>query len=81
MVEFGKKIYPKKKKVGLEKAPTFVKGPYWSISLLNDKYVFEYLSGSHGGGVKRCIVTKEDFEAVKSEEMTEYDLALKYDLS
>ncbi|MCG7630349.1 hypothetical protein MHM88_21310 [Epibacterium sp. MM17-32] len=81
MVEFGKKIYPPKKGATVEKTDTSIKGPHWSITLIDGKYVYEYVSGSHGGGIKRHVVSKEDFEAVHADRMTDYDLALKYDLS
>ena len=81
MVEYGKKIYPRKKGAAVEKTDTSIKGPYWSITLINGEYVYEYVSGSHGGGVKRHVVGKEDFDAVYAGHMTDYDLSLKYDLS
>ena len=81
MIEFGKKIYPIKKKKQLEKTETSIRGSYWSIELKEKGYVFEYVSGGHGGGLKEFVVTKDDFEAVHSGRMTEYDLALKYNLN
>ncbi|MEM1278137.1 MAG: hypothetical protein AAGH74_16575 [Pseudomonadota bacterium] len=81
MVEFGKKIYPPKKSHTIEKTSTSIKGPHWSIELVSGDYVYEYVSGSHGGGIKRATIKKEDFEAVHSGTLSEYDLALKYNLS
>lgn len=79
MVEFGKKIYPKKRTTVIE--DTRVTGPTWSIERQGDRYVFEYLSGDHSGQVKRAEVTVADFQAVHDGKMTDYDLLLKYGLS
>lgn len=79
MIEFGKKITPKKTQPVA--SDTTLRGPHWSIEQVGEEYVFEYISGSHGGGLKTHIVTKEDFEAVKSGEMSDHDLLLKYGLS
>ena len=81
MVEFGKKIYPAKKGSNIERTPTSIKGPHWSITLIDGVYVYEYVTGSHGGGLKQHPVTQEDFDAVYAGEMTDYQLGLKYDLS
>lgn len=81
MVEYGKKIYPKKTGDRIERTETAVIGPHWSIRLIDGEYVYEYLSGGHAGGINRQIVTEEDFRRVHSGEMTDYDLLLKYDLS
>jgi len=81
MVEFGKKIYPPRKGDTVHKTATSITGPHWSIELVDGDYIYEYLSGGHAGGIKRKVVTREDFEAVHSGKLTEYQLALKYDLS
>lgn len=81
MLEFGKKIYPKKVSKVVEKGATRIKGPYWSIELEDDEYVFRYASGSHGGGAERAVVTKADFDAVHADQMTSVDVMRKYGLS
>lgn len=79
MLERGKKIYPKKSPITSNRDE--VRGRTWALFKNNGDYIFEYLSGSHGGGTKRHVVSKEDFERVKAGEITDYDLMLKYDLS
>ena len=80
MVEFGKKIYPKKRDAGSPdtSSETSVEGATWSIKLVDAEYVFEYYSGSHGGGLERLVVTEQEFQDVKSGKISDNDLLLKY---
>ncbi len=79
MIEFGKKITPKTS--APEKTARRISGPTWSVEQRGHEYIFEYLSGSHGGGIKTAKVTAEDFDALRAGRLTDYDLMLKYDLS
>lgn len=80
-LQYGKKTYPTKKRQEIEKGENSVKGPFWSIELIDGTYVLEYLSGSHGGGVKKHTITKDDFDTVWSGRRSYEDLMLQYSLS
>ncbi|WP_227272599.1 hypothetical protein [Roseobacter weihaiensis] len=78
-MKLGNKIKAKPRKTVIEE--NRILGPTWSIERDEDQYIYEYLSGELTGGIKRHPFTKEDFEAVKKGDMTDYDLLLKYSLS
>lgn len=79
ILERGKKLYPSKAKDKVVKDG--ISADTWRIFHRNNSYIFEYLSGSHGGGTKEHTISKDDFERVRAGKMTAYDILLKYSLS
>ena len=51
------------------------------MNKVDNRYIFEYVSGELTGGLKQHEITKSDFEGLCSGDISDYDLILKYDLS
>ena len=79
-MKFGKKIKPAQSKETVVEADS-IRGPSWSVSKINDKYIFEYVSGEVTGKLKRHEITKSDFDELSTGDATDLDLFIKYDLS
>ena len=78
-MEGGEKITPKPRVSYVTE--TRIQERDWSLELVGEECVFEYLSGADGGGDVVRVVTKEDFDAVMAAEITQCELMLKYESS
>ena len=58
-----------------------VSGPGWSVTKLNEQYVFEYISGELNGTLKKQKITKTEFKNLCTGEITDNDILLNYNLT
>ena len=79
-MKLGKKVTVKEK-TKLEISDDSISAESWSVNKVDNRYIFEYVSGELTGGLKQHEITKSDFEGLCSGDISDYDLILKYDLS
>ena len=79
VVELGKKVASSSSEE-ITVGDDFVRGPHWSASKIDDRCIFEYMSGELAGSTKQQEISQEDFRRLRRGEMSELDLMLAYDL-
>ncbi|WP_143691210.1 hypothetical protein [Wohlfahrtiimonas populi] len=53
---------------------------WWRIKFVEGKYIFSCISGSLAGNEQKIEITKEEFEKLKTEEITPEVICYKYDI-
>jgi hypothetical protein len=44
-------------------------GDYWGVKLIDGQYILDFISGSHGGDLKKIILSENEFNLLKSGEI------------
>ncbi len=71
-LKMGETYYPSKKRN--EISENYIRGPGWKVELVSGQYVFEFLASRHGGGVDCYALTEDEFNQVKSDNLSFEDL-------
>lgn len=75
----GDTYYPKKKNINASDEEVI--GSHWRVWKQEDKYFYEYDCGHFATKFKTVEISEVDFNAIKSGDITDHDLTIKYRFS
>lgn len=52
----------------------------WSVDMVDDKFILEYIAAQQGGGIREAEITKGEYEQCINKQLELQDLVIKYQL-